>query len=92
MREKEYGIWQPVTWHQYLEHVRDFSLGLSVLGFKQGESLGIIGDNRPEWIYAELAAQAAKGLPFGIFQDAVLNEVAYIINHSGASMIVAEDQ
>ncbi|MFH1125412.1 MAG: AMP-binding protein, partial [Pseudomonadota bacterium] len=92
IREKEYGIWQSVTWAQYLEHVRDFSLGLISLGFSPGETLGIIGDNRPEWIYAELAAQAAGGVPFGIFQDAVLNELAYIIDHAEAAMIVAEDQ
>lgn len=92
IREKEYGIWQPVTWQQYLEHVRDFSLGLISLGFEPGETIGIIGDNRPEWVYAELAAQAARGISFGIFQDSILTEVAYIIEHSEASMIVAEDQ
>ncbi len=92
LREKEYGIWQRVTWQRYLEHVRDFSLGLISLGFKPRETLGIIGANRPEWIYAELAAQSAKGIPFGIFQDSVLSEVSYIIDHSEATMIVAEDQ
>jgi long-chain acyl-CoA synthetase len=92
LREKEFGIWQSVTWQQYLEHVRDFSLGLISLGLKPGEALGIIGDNRPEWVYAELAAQAAGAIPFGIFQDSILSEVAYIIDHSGAAMLVAEDQ
>jgi len=92
LREKEFGIWQSVTWQQYLEHVRDFSLGLISLGLKPGETLGIIGGNRPEWIYAELAAQSAGGVPIGIFQDSILTEVAYIIDHSEATMIVAEDQ
>jgi len=92
LREKEFGIWQSVTWQQYLEHVRDFSLGLISLGLKPGEALGIIGDNRPEWVYAELAAQAAGAIPFGIFQDSILSEVAYIIEHSEATMLVAEDQ
>ena len=92
LREKEFGIWQSVTWNQYLEHVRDFSLGLISLGFTSGQALGVIGANRPEWIYAELAAQAAGGTPLGIFQDSILSEVAYIIDHSEATMIVAEDQ
>lgn len=92
LREKEYGVWQAVTWQDYLEHVRNFSLGLIALGFQPGDALGIIGDNRPEWIYAELAAQAARGISFGIFQDSVLSEVSYIIQHSEAAMIVAEDQ
>jgi long-chain acyl-CoA synthetase len=92
LREKEFGIWQSVTWQQYLQHVRDFSLGLISLGLRPGETLGIIGDNRPEWVYAELAAQAAGVVPFGIFQDSILSEVAYIIEHSEAAMLVAEDQ
>ena len=92
LREKEFGIWQSVNWRQYLEHVRDFSLGLISLGLRPGEALGIIGDNRPEWVYAELAAQAAGAIPFGIFQDSILSEVAYIIDHSEAAMLVAEDQ
>jgi len=92
LREKEFGIWQSVTWQQYLEHVRNFSLGLLSLGLKKGETVGIIGGNRPEWIYAELAVQAAGAIPFGIFQDSILSEVAYIIGHSEATIIVAEDQ
>jgi len=92
LREKEFGIWQSVTWRQYLDHVRNFSLGLIALGLKPGQTIGIIGDNRPEWIYSELAAQAAGAIPFGIFQDSILSEVAYIIDHSEATMIVAEDQ
>jgi long-chain acyl-CoA synthetase len=92
LREKEFGIWQSVTWRQYLEHVRNFSLGLLALGLKPGQTIGIIGGNRPEWVYAELAAQAAGMVPFGIFQDSILSEVAYIIDHSEAAVIVAEDQ
>ena len=92
LREKEYGIWQAVTWQEYYEHVRDLALGFIQLGLERGDSVGVIGDNRPEWVYAELGAQAAGGVPFGIFQDSILSEVAYIIEHSGATIIVAEDQ
>jgi long-chain acyl-CoA synthetase len=92
LREKEFGIWQRVTWQQYLEHVRGLALGLTAIGLRPGEALGIIGDNRPEWVYAELAAQAAGAVPFGIFQDAIIGELAYIIDHSGATLLVAEDQ
>ncbi len=92
IREKEFGIWQAVTWQQYLENVRDLALGLVSLGFKAGDRLGIVGDNRPEWVYAELAAQSMGGVPVGMFRDAILAEMAHIIDHSRASMIVAEDQ
>jgi len=92
LREKEYGIWQPVTWQRYYDHVRYFALGLKTLGFSKDDKLAIIGDNRPEWLYAELAAQSLGGIPLGIYQDSILTEVAYIINHSEARIVVAEDQ
>ncbi len=92
LREKEFGIWQSVTWRQYYEHVKDFALGLRSLGFGKNDKLAVIGDNRPEWLYAELAAQCVGGIPLGIYQDSILTEVAYIINHSEARVVVAEDQ
>ncbi|MDI6763257.1 MAG: AMP-binding protein [Thermodesulfobacteriota bacterium] len=92
LREKEFGIWQKVTWQEYLQHVKYFSLGLIHLGFERGDKLAIIGDNRPEWVYAELAVQCAGGIPLGIYQDSILTEVAYVINHSDAKFVVAEDQ
>lgn len=92
LREKEFGIWQAVSWQEYLEHVRNFALGLICLGFDHGHRVAIIGDNRPEWIYAELAGQSVGGVPLGIFRDAVTSEVKYIIDHSEASIVVAEDQ
>ncbi len=92
LREKEFGIWQSVTWRKYYEHVKDFALGLRSLGFEKNDKLAVIGDNRPEWLYAELAAQSLGGIPLGIYQDSILTEVAYIINHSEARVVVAEDQ
>ncbi len=92
MREKEFGIWQKFTWREYHEHVRDFSLGLISLGLSRGDKVAIIGDNRPEWVWAEVAAQAAGAVPLGLYQDSTLKEVAYVIDHSDAAFVVAEDQ
>ncbi len=92
LREKEFGIWQSFTWREYLEHVRDFSLGLASLGLGRGDRVAVIGDNRPEWVWSELAAQAAGAASVGLYQDSNLNEVAYVIDHCDASFVVAEDQ
>jgi len=92
LREKEFGIWQDVTWESYYNRVKEFALGLLSLGFEKGDKLAIIGDNRPEWIYAELAAQCIGGVPLGIYQDSIKTEVAYIIDNSDAKMVVTEDQ
>lgn len=92
LREKDYGIWQSITWEEYLEKVKYFSLGLISMGFEPEDKISIIGDNKPEWVIAELAAQAACGYGVGIYQDSILKEVAYVINHSDSKFVVAEDQ
>jgi len=92
LREKEFGIWQSFTWSEYQTRVRDFSLGLVALGLGRGDKVAIIGDNRPEWVWSEIAAQAAGAASVGIYQDSNLTEVAYVIDHCDASVVVAEDQ
>jgi len=92
LREKEFGIWQSFTWRQYLDHVRHFCLGLTKLGLEAGDKIAIIGDNRPEWVFAELAAQSAGAVPLGIYQDSTPKEVGYVIDHSDARFVIAEDQ
>ena len=92
LREKDLGIWQSFTWEEYLEKVKYFSLGMVSLGFQPGDKISVIGDNKPEWIIAELAAQSAGGFGTGIYQDSILKEVAYIINHSETKFVIAEDQ
>jgi long-chain acyl-CoA synthetase len=92
LREKEFGIWQSVTWAGFADHVRRFALGLHILGFQRGETIVILGDNRPEWLYAELAAQALGGQSIGIYQDSVVDEVLYILQQTRARFMVVEDQ
>jgi long-chain acyl-CoA synthetase len=92
LREKEFGIWQATSWREYLAAVREFSLGLMALGLARGDKVAVIGDNRPEWVMAEIAAQAAGAASVGLYQDSNLSEVAYVIDHCDASVVVAEDQ
>jgi long-chain acyl-CoA synthetase len=92
LREKEFGIWQEITWAEYLARVRDFSLGLTELGLEEGDRVVIIGDNRPEWVIAELASQTAGILPLGLYQDSVAEELARMLEAAEARVVVAEDQ
>jgi long-chain acyl-CoA synthetase len=92
LRERIYGIWQSITWQEYLEHVKYFCLGLVSLGLAPEETIAIIGDNRPEWVITELAAQAAGAKAIGLYQDSVVKEMTYIITHAQVSFIVVEDQ
>ena len=92
LREKEFGIWQEITWAAYLARVRAFSLGLSELGVEPGDRIAIVGDNRPEWMIAELAAQTGGVLPLGLYQDSIAGELARMLVAAEARVIVAEDQ
>ena len=92
LREKEFGIWQEITWTEYLGRVSAFSLGLSELGVERGDRIAIVGDNRPEWTIAELAAQAGGVLPLGLYQDSIAGELARMLEAAEARVIVAEDQ
>jgi long-chain acyl-CoA synthetase len=92
IREKDYGIWQPYSWQDYLDHVRDFALGLASLGFKRGDTLAIIGDNRPQLYWGMAAAQSLGGVPVALYQDAIERELEFILEHSEARFALAEDQ
>jgi long-chain acyl-CoA synthetase len=92
LRYKDLGIWQEFTWRVYAAHVRAFGQGLAALGLRPGEKVAILSDNRPEWLYAEMGTLAAGGIAVGVYQDAVAREVGYIVDHSDATYVVAEDQ
>src|SRR5437867_6371083 len=92
MREKDRGIWQTFTWREYYDQVRDLALGLAALGFKRGDRLSVIGDNRPRLYWAQMAAMSLGGISVPVYQDSIAKELAYVWNHAEVSMIVAEDQ
>ncbi|HXJ77525.1 MAG TPA: AMP-binding protein [Candidatus Methylomirabilis sp.] len=92
VREKDRGIWQTWTWRQYHDQVRDLALGLAAVGFRRGDRLSVIGDNRPRLYWAQVAAQCLGGVPVPVYQDSIAKELAYVWNHAEVSVIVAEDQ
>ncbi|OGP51341.1 MAG: long-chain fatty acid--CoA ligase [Deltaproteobacteria bacterium RBG_13_43_22] len=92
MREKEFGVWRPITWKDYLDNVKNISLGLVSLGLKREDKVAMIGDNRPEGLWMEMATLSAGGIAVWLFQDSLMDEVAHIINHSDAAFLVGEGQ
>jgi long-chain acyl-CoA synthetase len=92
IREKDRGIWQSYTWSEYHAQVRDFAFGLAALGFKRGDRLSVIGDNRPRLYWAQVAAQCLGGVSVPVYQDSIARELAFVWNHADVSVIVAEDQ
>jgi len=92
LRDKDLGIWNEITWKEYNNNVSYLALALSKRGFKTGDVIGLIGDNKPSWLYFELAAQAAGGMSLGIYRDTLDEEVGYLINAAKVSFVYAEDQ
>jgi long-chain acyl-CoA synthetase len=92
MREKEFGIWRPITWRRYRDEVRHLAMGFAVLGLRAGDKVALIGHNRPELLWAEMAALAVGGVVVWLYQDALLDEVQYVVDHSDARFLIGEGQ
>ncbi|GIL13007.1 MAG: long-chain-fatty-acid--CoA ligase [Chloroflexota bacterium] len=92
MRKKRYGIWQEYTWQECYRHVHDFCLGLVSLGLQRGEKIAIIGENDPEFYWAEIAVHAGGGTTTAIFTDASPQELGYIVTNSDSVFLLAHDQ
>ena len=72
--------------------MRSFALGLAALGFKRGDKLSVLGDNRARLYWAQVAAQALGGISVPLYQDSIASELAYVLRHAEVSVVVAEDQ
>jgi len=91
-REKDYGIWQSWSWAEVAAEVEAVACGLAAMGFRRGDKLAIIGDNRPRLYWAIAATQALGGVPVPIYQDSIADEMAFVLDHAEVRFAVAEDQ
>lgn len=92
MREKEFGIWNEFSWAEYNNKVKWLSLALSNKGVNTDDTIALLGDNRPEWIWGEIAAHALRCHSLGIYQDSMHDEVIYLLASSGATVVIAENE
>ena len=92
MREKEFGIWNAFTWADYQTQVQRIALGLRRLGVGRGDVVALIGNNRPEWVWGEVEAQALGAMSLGIYQDSIGDEVTYLLTYAEAKIVIAEDE
>src|ERR1700683_3361823 len=92
LREKDLGLWKPFTWSDYQTRVRHCALGMVELGLTRGDVVGIIGDNRPDWVAAEIASHAIGAMSLGLYRDVLDEEAAYLLNYGEAKLVFAEDE
>ncbi|MEN7526596.1 AMP-binding protein [Cupriavidus sp. DL-D2] len=91
-REKDLGIWQTYSWSQAAREVRALACGLAALGFRRGMNLAVVGDNRPRLYWSMTAAQALGGVPVPLYQDAIANEMVYVLEDAEIEFAIVEDQ
>ena len=92
MRLKEFGLWQDISWNTYGEKVRQAAMGVAALGVEPGDTVAVIGENRPEWLFADLGVMAAGGVTTGIYTTNAAEECGYILSHSQAKVYIVEDE
>jgi long-chain acyl-CoA synthetase len=92
LREKDFGIWQQVTWAQYWESAELVGHALLALGIEPGDRVAVHSENRREWLYADIGAVSVRAVTVGLYPTNPPNEVAYLLSHSGARVLIAEDQ
>jgi long-chain acyl-CoA synthetase len=91
-REKEFGIWQSWTWAEAAKEIEALALGLLNLGVNPGDHVAIIGRNRPTLYWSMVAAQMCGAVPVPLYQDAVAEEMEYVLGHCGARFVICADQ
>jgi long-chain acyl-CoA synthetase len=92
LRQKEFGIWRPLTWARYYERARAVGLGFRALGLAERGHVGILSENRAEWVIGQLGAGLVGAVAVGVYPTSPANEVAYVLGHADAELVICEDQ
>ncbi len=92
LRVKRLGVWETTSWAHLKEKVEELAGGLLELGLEPGKVLAILGQNAPEWVISEMAAQTVGAMPMGIYADAMPEEVGYFIEFSECAGMVLSDE
>lgn len=92
MREKDYGIWQSITWQEFGERAKHIGLGLASLGLEPGDRVCILSQNNPEWLYTDMGVLGAAGVCSGIYPTDSPSQISYISNNCDAKFIFVEDE
>ena len=92
LREKDFGIWEEVSWNNYYDQVNYLALGLLSIGIEKGDCVCVLSENRREWLYADMASQCLGCVSAGIYPTNPPFQVKYILEHSEAKICIVEDQ
>ncbi|HEX5515643.1 MAG TPA: AMP-binding protein [Gammaproteobacteria bacterium] len=92
LRQKDFGIWRPISWADYYRRARHFGLGLKAMGVEPGAHVAIISENRAEWVIGQMGIGIIQAICVGVYPTSPWNEVAYVLEHSDTELVICEDQ
>ncbi|MEX1178939.1 MAG: AMP-binding protein [Nitriliruptor sp.] len=92
LREKRFGLWQDITWAEYWDQTVLVAHALASLGITAGDRVAIHSENRPEWLYSDVATVAIRAITMGLYPTNPATEVRYLLQDSGSRVLIAEDQ
>lgn len=92
LRQKDFGIWLPYTWKEYYRLAKRFGMALLAIGTQPGAKVGILSENKAEWVIAQLGAGIVSCVTVGVYPTSPSAEVAYVVGHADVEVIVCEDQ
>ena len=92
LRQKQFGVWKPISWAEYAQQSRWFGLGLLGLGLQPGQSVAVLGENCKEWVFAQFGIGLVGGITAGVYPTSPAPEVEYLLALSEAPIIVCADQ
>lgn len=92
LHQKDFGIWQPVTWGDYYRRSGWFGLGLRAMGMAPDAHVGIISENRVEWVLAQMGCGLVGAVAVGVYPTSPAPEVSYVLAHADVQVVVCEDQ
>jgi long-chain acyl-CoA synthetase len=92
MRKKEFGVWKEISWTEYWSNVHDVAAGLLKFGISVKRCVGLISENRPEWLFVDLGTQAIGGITAAIYVTSAAEQVSYILDNSKTPIIFVEDE
>ena len=92
LRQKEYGLWHDVTWNEYHDQVKSVACALMSMGLEKGDTAAIIGDNCPEWVYADLGIQCCGAATTGVYATNAWQQVEYVVKNSEAKFFFVENE
>jgi len=92
LRKKELGLWHDITWNEYDRNVSHVAYGLMAMGLQKGDCAAIIGDNCPEWVYADLGIQCCGAATAGIYSTNAWQQVEYVVSNSDSKFFFVENE